>query len=252
MKRALNLSCQKWTGIWWNAAMSTGGRRPIGCLIFKGHFPHKSPITSGSFAKNDLQLKTFYGSSPPCISLPIFHEKSPALHEKRAVYSMNKVLYSENWKRALYCMEKEPYILWKETCAWKLIQSPVVHLKGDLHSMNRVLYSENCCRISLAPPIPRKEAHIPRKELYIPWKSPIFYGKRPALQKNAAASLALPTFHGNSRIFCEKKLYIPRKETYIFKKSTTLHGKRALYSMKRDLRLKRCCRISLTLQILWK
>ena len=63
---------QRWHGdtmhdiIYLIHASATGWRRVKWCLISIGHFPRKSPIHSGSFAKNDLQPKASYDSTPPC------------------------------------------------------------------------------------------------------------------------------------------------------------------------------------------
>jgi len=54
----------------WSKKMNTPEWQiPIGCHIFTGHFPQKSPTICGSFAEKHLQLEAIHGSSPPCISL---------------------------------------------------------------------------------------------------------------------------------------------------------------------------------------
>jgi len=53
------------SGLIFSGAISTGWQRPIGYLILIIHFLQKSPVSSGSFAKRDPQLKASYGSSPP-------------------------------------------------------------------------------------------------------------------------------------------------------------------------------------------
>jgi len=64
----------------------TGWRRSLGCLIFVGHFPQKSPTLGGSFAKNDLQLTASYDIACVCT---------------KSTGNLNKIVQGMGWLRSV-------------------------------------------------------------------------------------------------------------------------------------------------------
>jgi len=82
----------------WLFFWGIGWRRVTGCLIFIGHFRKRA--ISGSFAKNDLQLKASCGFSPPYNDYgEIWNQKWWRIHEMRgdALMRMNDLFIRVTW-----------------------------------------------------------------------------------------------------------------------------------------------------------
>ena len=62
--------CELFTCVWWlRHATNVFELLDTYDCVFTVHSPQKSPIISGFFAKNDLQLGASYESSPPCMNV---------------------------------------------------------------------------------------------------------------------------------------------------------------------------------------
>ena len=73
------------------------------CNTVGSFFKEKSPIISGSFVKNDLQLKASYGSSPPCTTVGSFFKeptnRSHPIHVKCVSNTYESTGPSENTRK---------------------------------------------------------------------------------------------------------------------------------------------------------
>jgi len=180
-------------------------RKCIGCRIFIAHFPEKSPIISGSFAKTDRQFNVSYTSSPSCtcICTRTHRERKREREKERGKGGVSR-------KRALQMPPKKLSVL----------QSNIlIHCYNSQHS------TSYCCQ--KAPSVAAKEPYV------LPPKSPM----------DAAEPLYIATTHHYILLYRRKRaLYIAAKEPYILpQKSPIYRRKRALYIAAKEPYIMRTC-----------
>ena len=91
----------------------------IGCLIFIGHFPQQNTIICGSFAKNDMQLKASYDSTPPCNICAVFERVMSHIQMSRVTHT-HESCHTNDWdKWVMSHISIVEWINWK-TKSWEM------------------------------------------------------------------------------------------------------------------------------------